>query len=211
MNRQEKIIKINLKNILKDRKITAAKMSNDTGISPNALGKIINEDSSSIHFETISTILDYLEIPLGDLISYPPTAPKDLKIELTNLEIFSDGRVPSNLTSIDNDIVENNIEETDRYLWDISFRCVLNYKKFEFNFESKVTIDIEFYNDELLEGSVDFDEDDFRTINEMFIKSETLLYEIQKQIKIQTLDILEKDIDPENQINLNLSKDFRIK
>ena len=62
------MIKVNLKKILKERKISLAKLSKATGISTNALSSFQNQKTESIYYPTIEAITKELDISVGELI-----------------------------------------------------------------------------------------------------------------------------------------------
>ena len=62
------LIKVNLKKILKERKISLAKLSKATGISTNALSSFQNQKTESIYYPTIEAITKELDISVGELI-----------------------------------------------------------------------------------------------------------------------------------------------
>lgn len=62
------MIKVNLKKILKERKISLAKLSKATGISTNALSSFQNQKTESVYYPTIEAITKELDISVGELI-----------------------------------------------------------------------------------------------------------------------------------------------
>ncbi|HBC8012198.1 TPA: helix-turn-helix domain-containing protein [Staphylococcus aureus] len=62
------MIRVNLKRILKERKITLKELSNEIGISTNALSSFQNQKTESVYYPTIEAITSYLNIEVGDLI-----------------------------------------------------------------------------------------------------------------------------------------------
>lgn len=68
MKRGAKMIRVNLKRILKERKITLKELSNEIGISTNALSSFQNQKTESVYYPTIEAITSYLNIEVGDLI-----------------------------------------------------------------------------------------------------------------------------------------------
>lgn len=191
---------INLKQILRERNMTASDLSKITGISPNALGKIINNQSSSIHFDTIDKLLSTLDISLSDLITYFPSLPNDLVIDVTNIQISHDG---SSSEQQDSDFTTST--------WIAKYTCTITYKKIYFSFNSTLTINLEFLNNQLRSGKVTFNEEDFRTIQNMFVNSNAILFEIKNNIREQSLSKLQKMMDPKNIGQEDFITDNRIK
>lgn len=62
------MIKINLKNILKEKKMTLKQLSDLTGISSNTLSALQNQKKDSIHFPTLDKVTTALDIKVEDLI-----------------------------------------------------------------------------------------------------------------------------------------------
>lgn len=62
------MIKVNLKRILKERKISLANLSKATGISTNALSSFQNQKTESVYYPTVEAITNELDISVGDLI-----------------------------------------------------------------------------------------------------------------------------------------------
>ncbi|MBF4501195.1 helix-turn-helix domain-containing protein [Savagea sp. SN6] len=61
-------IKVNLKSLLKERKMTMTQLHQLTGISMNALSLFSNLKSSGIQYSTIEKITNALDVGVGDLI-----------------------------------------------------------------------------------------------------------------------------------------------
>lgn len=59
---------MNLKKILKERKISLVKLSKATGISTNALSSFQNQKTESVYYPTIEAITKELDISVGELI-----------------------------------------------------------------------------------------------------------------------------------------------
>ncbi|MFP3916242.1 helix-turn-helix transcriptional regulator [Lysinibacillus telephonicus] len=62
------MIKINLKKILKEKKMTLKELSELTGISTTSLGALANGKSNGIQFNTLEKVLIALEIDIEELI-----------------------------------------------------------------------------------------------------------------------------------------------
>ncbi|EGO9037499.1 helix-turn-helix domain-containing protein [Enterococcus faecalis] len=195
-----KKFQINLKQILRERNMTASDLSKITGISPNALGKIINNQSSSIHFDTIDKLLSTLDISLSDLITYYPSLPNDLVIDVTNIQISHDGSSS-----------EQQGSDFTISTWNVEYTCTITYKKIYFSFNSTLTINLEFFNNQLRSGKVLFNKEDLQIIQDMFVKSNGILFEVKKQIREQSLTILQKKLDPKNIVQEDFITDNRIK
>lgn len=200
MKKMNKKFQINLKQILRERNMTASDLSKITGISPNALGKIINNQSSSIHFDTIDKLLSTLDISLSDLITYYPSLPNDLVIDVTNIQISHDGSSS-----------EQQGSDFTISTWNVEYTCTITYKKIYFSFNSTLTINLEFFNNQLRSGKVLFNKEDLQIIQDMFVKSNGILFEVKKQIREQSLTILQKKLDPKNIVQEDFITDNRIK
>lgn len=209
---KEHNIKINLKKILEDRKITITKMSNDIGISSNALGKIINEKSTSIHFDTIQAILDYLEIPLEELFIYSPDKSKKVNVTISKIVIREviEGRGDFALEEDFDEYSEAEYSDVEKVIWSIEFYCTLRYNKYKFSFKSDVDVTINHINNDILNGQIFYNEEDFEEIQEKFIQEKSFVDEIRTKIKRQILEEIEQEIDPENKLSLDLVADSRI-
>lgn len=76
------MIKINLKNILRDRKITMLELHQMTGISQNTLSLFANQKSSGVQYPTIEKIVRALNVEVGELIEHVENV-YDLSVETT--------------------------------------------------------------------------------------------------------------------------------
>ncbi|AEB29579.1 putative transcriptional regulator; phage SPbeta [Carnobacterium sp. 17-4] len=75
------MIRCNLKSILDNREISINKLSNDTGISRQSITSLVNNDSKGIQFNTLDTLIEFLDIDLTDIIEYT-TSYQQLFIEI---------------------------------------------------------------------------------------------------------------------------------
>ena len=62
------MISLNLNQLLKDQNKTAYWLSQQTGIAPNNVGKIVNGETKNIRLDTIEKICKALNCTPGDLI-----------------------------------------------------------------------------------------------------------------------------------------------
>ncbi|MGG5340996.1 helix-turn-helix domain-containing protein [Enterococcus sp. AZ192] len=209
---KEHSIKINLKKILEDRKITITKMSADIGISANSLGKIINEKSTSIHFDTIQAILDYLEIPLEELFIYSPHKSKKMNVTVSKIIIREVSESRGDFAREEDFDNYGEVEYTDveKTIWTAEFYCTLRYNKYKFSFKSDVDVAINHINNDILNGQIFYNEEDFKEIQEKFVQEKSFIDEIKTKIKRQILEEIEQEIDPENNLSLDLVADSRI-
>jgi putative transcriptional regulator len=63
-------IKIHLSRLLGERKIRAAELSRQTGISQNTLSKFYHEKAKGIEFETLEKLCRALGCSVSDLLQY---------------------------------------------------------------------------------------------------------------------------------------------
>ncbi|MDI6732113.1 MAG: helix-turn-helix transcriptional regulator [Candidatus Margulisbacteria bacterium] len=63
-------IKIHLGKLLGERKMRAAEIARKTGINPNTLSSLYNEEVSGIKFETLEKLCAFLNCPIGDLLEF---------------------------------------------------------------------------------------------------------------------------------------------
>lgn len=66
------MIKSNLPKLLAERRLSAAKLSKDTGISRTTLSAITTSVAKGIQYETMDTLCKHLGVVPGDLFSYVP-------------------------------------------------------------------------------------------------------------------------------------------
>ena len=69
-------MKIKLKKILNDRKISPYRIGTDINVAPNNIAKIIRGETTSISFDILEKICQYLNITPNDIF----------EIEYTNIE-----------------------------------------------------------------------------------------------------------------------------
>lgn len=62
------MIKCNLNEILKSKKITKYALAKNTGISAHAIKKLADNQTNSISFENLTKICTKLDISVGDLL-----------------------------------------------------------------------------------------------------------------------------------------------
>lgn len=67
------MITCNLGKILKRRNINISKIAKETGISRTTITSLIKGGSNGIKFETLSTLCEYLEIPVAAIIETTTT------------------------------------------------------------------------------------------------------------------------------------------
>ena len=65
-------IKIHLGKLLGERKLRASEVSRKTGINPNTLSSLYNENVSGIRFGTLEKPCKFLGCSISDLIEYIP-------------------------------------------------------------------------------------------------------------------------------------------
>ncbi|MGZ4850674.1 MAG: helix-turn-helix domain-containing protein [Candidatus Bathyarchaeia archaeon] len=68
------MIRIHLGRLLADRKIRRVDLSEQTGISENALSNLYHEKTDRIKFDTLNKICTALNCSLCDLLEYVPDA-----------------------------------------------------------------------------------------------------------------------------------------
>lgn len=66
------MIRSELKTLMAQRDLNAAKVSKDTGISRTTLGALVNNTAHGIQFETLNTLCMYLSISPDDLLHFFP-------------------------------------------------------------------------------------------------------------------------------------------
>lgn len=100
------MIKINLKEILKERKMTLKQLSDLSGVSSNTLSALQNQKNDSIHFPTLDKITSALNINVEDLIiKYDLNY--EIMINIENFSLFKKSQCKLILKDIEN---SNNIE-----------------------------------------------------------------------------------------------------
>ena len=67
------MITCNLGKILKRRNIKISKIAKETGISRTTITSLIKGNSNGIKFETLSTLCEYLEIPVATIMETTTT------------------------------------------------------------------------------------------------------------------------------------------
>jgi putative transcriptional regulator len=67
-----KMIKVIIKEILEQKNKTAYWLARETKTSPNAINKLINNDTESISFNTLDKITDVLECDIVDILKKLP-------------------------------------------------------------------------------------------------------------------------------------------
>jgi len=127
------MIRVYLRDLLKERNMTLKELSYLTGISSNTLSSIQNEKKESIHFPTLDKITRALDIQVGDLIKridciYDLSVNEIIYIEknkynvifelkeINNESIITELVIPINLMnseSIDNKFIEIEISYED--------------------------------------------------------------------------------------------------
>jgi len=74
------VIVNHLPTLLAERRLKVADAVRATGISKTTLHKIYNDQSSRIDFDTIDKLCEFLEVEVGDIFEYVPSAEElDLK------------------------------------------------------------------------------------------------------------------------------------
>lgn len=82
------MIEFKLKDALATRGKTMADVNKNTGISKNALSQLANGSTKGIQFNTLDKILEYLKIPIQNLIVFTSAEElKDLSVSIENTEI----------------------------------------------------------------------------------------------------------------------------
>jgi putative transcriptional regulator len=66
------MIRFRLDKLLKDRELTAYRLSMESGIHQRVLSKYVNNQVREISLETLNTICKTLRCQVGDLIKYVP-------------------------------------------------------------------------------------------------------------------------------------------
>lgn len=88
-----------LKDILKEKKTTLTKMSEDIGISRQALSSIANNSSTMVQLNTLQKISSYLNVPISDLlVDEPDTCTISIRVstKVTTIEkhgVFLEGHI----------------------------------------------------------------------------------------------------------------------
>lgn len=62
--------------LLGEKKIRAAEVARKTGINPNTLSSLYNEEVSGIKFDTLEKLCAFLNCSIGDLLEYTPKKKK---------------------------------------------------------------------------------------------------------------------------------------
>ncbi|RIW10678.1 helix-turn-helix domain-containing protein [Veillonella parvula] len=78
------MIKSNLKNILKDKNISATTLSKISEVSRTAINQLVNNASGGIQFDTINKICFTLGIKVDELLLYSPF---DVKVSVKSIKL----------------------------------------------------------------------------------------------------------------------------
>lgn len=65
---KDKIVKVYLKEILKEKNVTMRELERETGITVNAISMLANQKTSGIQYHTLLKIALYLGVEIGDII-----------------------------------------------------------------------------------------------------------------------------------------------
>jgi len=71
-------IKIHLGKLLGERKMRAAEVARKTGINPNTLSSLYNEEVSGIKFETLEKLCKFLNCSVSDILEFVPYTKKKI-------------------------------------------------------------------------------------------------------------------------------------
>ena len=73
------MIKVKLKEVLKDKKLSITDVSNATGIARSTLTPIVNnpEDVKAIKFDTLDKLCTYLDVDLHEVIEFKQNESKN--------------------------------------------------------------------------------------------------------------------------------------
>lgn len=103
------MIKIKLKELLKEHKISISEFSENTGLARSTITPLVNkpEDVKGLKVETINLICDYFGIPISDLLEYEAS---DKKYLLTKTIIYENNE---NLLYF---VLEKNLGNSPRFV-----------------------------------------------------------------------------------------------